>query len=199
MTSGRLVERKQQQARRRIVQAAAELFADRGFDSVSVSDIAERAEVGRTTFFRHFGDKQEVVFAHERELLAGLDADAIHAPPGGGRTATDALLALQPFVLRLCALIASDPDEYRSHHRLIEANAELQARSAAKAQLIAHRLRALLVEQGWESDVATFAGHVAVACFASARDTCGDAPEALPEAARTAFAQALSLGAPSGQ
>ncbi|GAB6896935.1 TetR/AcrR family transcriptional regulator [Kineosporia succinea] len=199
MTSGRLVERKQQQARQRIVRAAAELFAAHGFDGVSVSDIAERAEVGRTTFFRHFGDKQEVVFAHERELLGSLDADAVRATPGGTRTAADALLALQPFVVRLGTLVASDPDEYRSHTRLVAGSPELQARSAAKAQLIAQRLTALLVEKGWESDVATFAGHVAIACFATARDICGDAPEALAEATRTAFDRALALGTSSAQ
>jgi hypothetical protein len=61
-----LVERKQRQARQRIIEAARELFLERGFDGVSVGDIAERAEVGRTTFFRHFGDKQEVVFRETR-------------------------------------------------------------------------------------------------------------------------------------
>jgi hypothetical protein len=40
-----------------------------GFDKVSVSDIAERAEVGGTTFFRYFGDKQEVVFAKQQVSL----------------------------------------------------------------------------------------------------------------------------------
>ena len=45
----------------------------RGFGGVSVGDIAERAEVGRTTFFRHFGDKQEVVFANEQALLDAIE------------------------------------------------------------------------------------------------------------------------------
>src|SRR6202044_4001114 len=69
-----LVERKRRQARQRIIQAAEELFTARGFDEVSVGDIAERAEVGRTTFFRHFGDKQEVVFAKWQELLETIAA-----------------------------------------------------------------------------------------------------------------------------
>src|ERR1019366_8771856 len=81
-----LVERKQRQARQRIIEAARELFLERGFDGVSVGDIAERAEVGRTTFFRHFGDKQEVVFANEQELLdtitAARQADSTPAPRG---------------------------------------------------------------------------------------------------------------------
>lgn len=51
------------------MRAARELFTERGYAAVSVSDIAERAEVGRTTFLRHVGDKQQVVFAHEQALL----------------------------------------------------------------------------------------------------------------------------------
>ncbi|GAB6899109.1 hypothetical protein [Kineosporia succinea] len=47
--------------------------------------------------------------------------------------------------------------------------------------------------------MATFAGHVAIACFATARDICGDAPEALAEATRTAFDRALALGTSSAQ
>ena len=94
-----LVERKQRQARQRIIDAARELFLERGFDGVSVGDIAERAEVGRTTFFRHFGDKQEVVFANEQELLdtitAARQADSTPAPRG----ATEAVEQLRPIVL----------------------------------------------------------------------------------------------------
>src|SRR5690625_5790300 len=48
-----------------IVSAAFQLFAEHGFENVTVAAIAERAEVGRTTFFRYFGDKQQVLFADE--------------------------------------------------------------------------------------------------------------------------------------
>src|ERR1017187_8243194 len=104
-----LVERKQRQARQRIIDAARELFLERGFDGVSVGDIAERAEVGRTTFFRHFGDKQEVVFANEQELLdtitAARQADSTPAPRG----ATEAVEQLRPIVLALCAPATVSP------------------------------------------------------------------------------------------
>src|SRR3569833_3982825 len=76
-----LRERKQKQAREQIVEAAFELFAARGFTDVTVTDIAERAEVGRTTFFRYFGDKQEVVFSGEQQLLDHL-AERQRATPG---------------------------------------------------------------------------------------------------------------------
>src|ERR1700742_4206927 len=98
-----LVERKRRQARQRIIEAARELFLERGIHGVSVGDIAERAEVGRTTFFRHFGDKQEVVFATEQELrdtiAAAKQADGTAVP----RNATEAVEQLRPIVLALCA------------------------------------------------------------------------------------------------
>src|ERR1700722_18994898 len=97
-----LVERKRRQARQRIIQAAEELFLARGFDEVSVGDIAERAEVGRTTFFRHFGDKQEVVFAKWQELLETIAA-AGQAEGTAARNATEAVEQLRPVVLSLCA------------------------------------------------------------------------------------------------
>ncbi|WP_423923555.1 TetR/AcrR family transcriptional regulator [Frigoribacterium sp. 2-23] len=192
-SSPSLVERKQKAARERIVQAAGELFAEHGFDAVSVSDIAERAEVGRTTFFRHFGDKQEVVFAREEALLASLTVENIGVPATDRRSASDAVSALQPLVLRMCAHISEDPEEYRRHEELVERHAALQGRSAVKASLIAGRLGALLVERGWDDGVAQFAGHLALACYATAQVTAPRS-EALVEATRTAFEQALSLG-----
>jgi AcrR family transcriptional regulator len=131
-----LVERKQKAARQRIVAAATKLFAERGFDGVSVSDIADLAEVGRTTFFRHFGDKQEVVFAREQDLLDTLTDQNLDDVASRGRTLRDGLSVLQPLVLRLCAHITADPEEFRQHEQLVEANVELRARSAATMQLV---------------------------------------------------------------
>src|SRR5205085_1223814 len=114
-------------------------------------------------------------------------------PSPGARTATEALEFLQPLVLRLCALVSSEPDEYRRHMQLIEQNVELRARGAAKMQMIAHRLSDLLVDNGWSKEVAAFAGQVALACYWTARDTSAD-PSMLVVGAEDAFAQALALG-----
>ncbi|MCS5732895.1 TetR/AcrR family transcriptional regulator [Herbiconiux daphne] len=188
-----LIERKQKAARERILRAAAELFAEHGFDSVSVSDIAERAEVGRTTFFRHFGDKQEVVFAREQAILDALTLGNLDSAPTSSRSAAGALRAVQPLFLQVCAHISEDPDEYRRHEQLVEGNIVLQGRGAAKAQLIARRLGALLVENGWDEAVASFASQIALACYETARATAQ--PENLVQATRQAFERALSLGA----
>lgn len=187
-----LIERKQRQARQRIVAAAGELFTARGFSDVSVNAIAERAEVGRTTFFRHFGDKQEVVFAREQELLDALATEEI-APTAGDRTPTSGLRALEPVVLRLCTRMTADPDGYRRHRQLIDDHPELGAREGVKLEVVAQRLGDLLVAHGWEGDTATLAAEIALACYRTARRTSPD-PATLETATRTALHRALELG-----
>jgi len=55
-------ERRRQETRAKIVDAAAELFAERGFDTVSVMEIARRAGVVEKTVFNHFPLKEGLVF-----------------------------------------------------------------------------------------------------------------------------------------
>jgi AcrR family transcriptional regulator len=65
-------------ARLRLVRAAIDLFAEQGYDNTTVTQIAERAGLTRTTFFRHFPDKREVLFAgqdtHSRLRLQSVIA-----------------------------------------------------------------------------------------------------------------------------
>jgi AcrR family transcriptional regulator len=193
-----LVERKRRQARERIIQAARELFLERGFDHVSVGDIAERAEVGRTTFFRHFGDKQEVVFAREQDLLdtiaAAGQADGTPAP----RTAVEAIEQLRPIVLDICARAAVDPQDYIRHFQLIEQHPELRARDAIKTQQFADRLSDILVHRGSDEATAVLAGQVAIACYQIAK-RLGNDPHTLVDETRAAFSQVLALGTTATQ
>ena len=71
----------QPNAKERLVQAALDLFAERGYDNTTVVDIAERAGLTKSTFFRHFADKREVLFGGD--TLAGLLADGIASAPEG--------------------------------------------------------------------------------------------------------------------
>src|SRR5437660_7887294 len=66
-------------ARGRLMQSALELYATRGYDQTTVAEIAERAGLTERTFFRHFTDKKEVLFAGSnnlRDLLVGAVASA---------------------------------------------------------------------------------------------------------------------------
>ena len=67
-------------ARSRIEEAALELFAERGFESVTVSEIAARAGLTERTFFRHFPDKREVLFGGQGELLEFVAGAIVAAP-----------------------------------------------------------------------------------------------------------------------
>lgn len=55
--------------RERLVEAAADLFTAHGYAATTIDDIAERAGVSPRTFFRHFPDKEEVLFADDDQLL----------------------------------------------------------------------------------------------------------------------------------
>jgi AcrR family transcriptional regulator len=188
-----LVERKKRQARQRIVEAAEALFLERGFDDVSVSDIAEHAEVGRTTFFRHFGDKQEVVFAKEQELLETIVAAGQADDTAAARSATEAVEQLRPILLALCAQATADPEAYTRHFQLIEKHPELRARDAVKMQQIADKLSDLLIHRGSDEATALFAAQIALACYQTAK-RLGNNPRTLVDETQTAFRRVLTLG-----
>ena len=66
----------------RLREAALELFVEQGYDATSVDQIAERAGVGRSTFFRTFPTKEAVIFPDHEEVLARIEARLDAAAPG---------------------------------------------------------------------------------------------------------------------
>jgi AcrR family transcriptional regulator len=56
-------------ARDRLAQAAFDLFNERGYEQTTIDDIAERAGLGRATFFRHYRSKEDVIFPDHDQLL----------------------------------------------------------------------------------------------------------------------------------
>jgi len=186
-----LMERKRRLVEQRIVEAADELFSANGFENVSVTDIAARADVGRTTFFRYFGDKTEVVFAKEREVLSSIAT--LVGNLGGARTTAEAVELLRSVVLEICDRVTSNGAEYERHARLLALHPELQARAALKGQQIADMLIEALSSSGTDGRTAVLAAQIALACYETGRRQAAT-PGALTDETRAAFEAALMLG-----
>ena len=67
-------ERKKAATRKSLADAALRLFLDRGYDQVSIRDIAEAADVSTTTLFKHFPSKEALVFDEDTDQEAALVA-----------------------------------------------------------------------------------------------------------------------------
>ena len=74
-------------ARGRLRRAAMELYAERGFEQATVAEIAGRAGLTERTFFRHFADKREVLFAGSEDLEQ-LMVDAVERAPAAAPPST---------------------------------------------------------------------------------------------------------------
>lgn len=80
-TSGRR-ERKKAQTRQSIADAAMRLFLQRGFDAVTVAEIAEAADVAVSTLFKHFPTKEALVFSRDDAIASGLVRAVTDRPAG---------------------------------------------------------------------------------------------------------------------
>src|ERR1700728_1281403 len=106
-------------ARGRLERAALELYGERGFEQTTVAEIAERAGLTERTFFRHYTDKREVLFAGGTQFQQAIVGAAADAPPdalpleavtaGLGAVAAG-LEERREFAGRRAAIIASSPE-----------------------------------------------------------------------------------------
>src|SRR6185437_9214047 len=153
----------QPNARGRLRQAALELYGEHGFDQTTVAQIAQRAGLTERTFYRHFSDKREVVFAGEvhRVLVSTLaDAPASTTPI---EAVTEALLAAG-------AVLDERRDMTRLRQAVIAANPPLRQREQTKYAAIAEDLAEALRGRGVEPSSARLAAEAGVAVFRTAFD-----------------------------
>lgn len=154
----------QPDARERLVAAALDLFNERGYDQTTVAQIAERAGLTKSTFFRHFPDKRDVLTAGQdviaqllREGIAAAPADAtpLAAVCSGLKSAAAGLTSFnRDLVLRLKAAIA--------------ASAELQERNALKHIGLARAMAEALQSRGVPEPTAVLAAELGALAFKTA-------------------------------
>ena len=151
-------------ARERLERAALALFVEHGYDATTVAEIADRAGLTKSTFFRHFADKREVLFGGQ-DMLAELFRDAIRAAPSAATTADCLAAALQS------AAVAFTPDRHDlapQRQAVIAANSELEERQLLKRARLASVMAEALRTRGADDVAARLAAEVGVLAFSTA-------------------------------
>ena len=148
-------------ARERLVVAAVDLFTEQGYDATTVAQIAERAGVTKSTFFRHFADKRELLVAGQ-ETLSQLLAEGIAEAPTGA-TPLEAVAA--GLVRASSAMGALNRDLGPRLKAAVAASTELQERDALKTVSLAAAMKTALVVRGVPDPTAALAGELGVLAF----------------------------------
>jgi len=152
-----------EEVRRRLQQAALELFGERGYELTTAAEIAAKAGVTERTFFRHFADKREVLFDGETVLRDILTSAVRDAPAEVGpwatlfrafRSAEHLFIENRPF---------SEP-----RHRVIDSSPALQERALAKTRSLIAGLASALHERGVPDHVAMLAAQMGMAALGHA-------------------------------
>ena len=147
----------------RLVAAAVELFRQHGYDAVTVTEIAEKAGLTRRSFFRHFSDKREVLFAGARMNMPGITRLVEEYPPD--LTARDAVMGA---LARVGEYLLADPAAQALRQDLIDGSPELQERERTKLADMAAALAAGLILRGIPPADAHSIGVFSVGIFHSA-------------------------------
>jgi AcrR family transcriptional regulator len=153
-----LRELKKRQTRQLIADTAWRLFADRGFDRVTVAEVAREAQVAEATVFNYFPTKEDLFYHRLEAFEAGL-VEAVAAREVG----EPALAAVRRYLLASDGLLArveaGDADalqRLRTVNRVIAASPALQAREQQAMARTADTLAALLAaETGAAADDVT--------------------------------------------
>ena len=169
--------------------AAVDLFTEQGYDATTVAQIAERAGVTRSTFFRHFSDKRELLVAGQ-QTLSQLLADGITEAPSPASPLEAVAAGLER------ASSAMGPANRELGPRLkaaVAASTELQERDALKSVGMAAAMTAALVARDVPDPTARLAAEMGVLAFKQGytrwSESDHDDPKGLAHHALTALAE----------
>jgi AcrR family transcriptional regulator len=114
-------------ARQRLQDAALALFAEHGYAATTVDDIAAQAGVSQRTFFRHFRDKEEVLFSADDRLLHAL-VNGVRSAPQDSTPRELVRAALQA----LARVLQPERDALRVRAGVLASDIALHGRDLAK-------------------------------------------------------------------
>ena len=156
----------------RLVQSAYELYLERGFDRVTVAEIAAHAGLTKRTYFRYFADKREVLFSGATAFQDHVVATVLGAP--ASVTPIDAVVAA------LCAggtEITKMGEGARQRQRLIDSSPDLQEREMIKMESLTKAITEGLVLRGAPDATASLTAQAGVAVFRTAFAQWADAED----------------------
>jgi AcrR family transcriptional regulator len=136
-----LRERKKRAARQAIAATARRLFAERGFDAVTVADVAAAADVSEKTVFNYFPTKEDLAFAGREEGIAQFVTAIAERPPES--SVLDVFRATTQTVLDV--FVAGGDEDLLAVAKMIRGSRALQERLTV----------------GWESGAAAITAAVA--------------------------------------
>ena len=85
-TATRKPDRRVQRTRELLSEALMSLILEKGYDALTVQDIADRANVSRATFYLHFKDKEDLLFISMEAVYDDLVEDLAETMPPGAQT-----------------------------------------------------------------------------------------------------------------
>ena len=147
-------------SRGRLRTAALELYGERGFEHTTVAEIAGRAGLTERTFFRHFADKREVLFAGSEVLEEALVRTVAEAPEG-----LPALDVVGAGIEAMGAQLPAEREVSAQRQVIINANAELRERELIKLASLTAALARTLRERGLDDPAASLTAEIGIAVF----------------------------------
>ena len=150
-------------ARRRLQQAALELYLELGYDATTAAQIAERAGVTERSFFRHFADKREVFFDGEAALRNALVTTVAQA-----RADLPPLAVLRDAFIAVVPIIEENRPVAAAREPVFAATPALRERALAKTEALNGAVAEALRERGLSESVALLAAQIAMAAFGHA-------------------------------
>ncbi|MBW8484250.1 TetR family transcriptional regulator [Actinomadura parmotrematis] len=162
-----LRERKKQRTRTALVDAALDLFLDRGYDATTIDEIVAAVEVSQRTFFRYFATKEDVVAGFLGEFDAVM-AEALAARPPGERPFTALLESLRAVLWTIAESGEHEAERFRRVRQVIERTPALAAAEMARFRASEERLAGIVARrEGVDSDT-DLRPRVIVAFYAAA-------------------------------